>query len=124
MSHPSEPDRVIYNAAEGLVHFSLAGRPTYVECAISSVECAISKAALAALEDDALAGADAMAVTYRRLREFIHEIAERKHRARQSEFGGREVVRLEDIVALLPQPKSPAEAVAWSGRTIMDRLHL
>jgi len=117
MSHPSEPDRVIYNAAEGLVHFSLAGRPTYVECAIS-------KAALAALEDDALAGADAMAVTYRRLREFIHEIAERKHRARQSEFGGREVVRLEDIVALLPQPKSPAEAVAWSGRTIMDRLHL
>jgi hypothetical protein len=117
MSHPSEPDRAIYNAAEGLIHFSLASRPT-------SVECAISKAALAALEDDTLAGADAMVVTYRRLRGFIHEIAERKHRARQFELGGRVVVRLEDIVALLPQPKSPAEAVAWSGRTIMDRLDL
>ena len=117
MSHTSEPDRVVYNAAQGLLHFSLANGPT-------SVECAISKAALAALEDDASAGADAMVVTYRRLREFIHEIAERKHRARQFELGGRVVVRLEDIIALLPQPKSPAEAIAWSGRTVIDRLDL
>ena len=117
MSHPSEADRVIYNAAEGLMHFSLASGPM-------PVECAISKAALAALEDDALAGADAMEVTYRRLREFIHEIAERKHRARQFELGGRVVVRLEDIIALLPQPKSPAEAVAWSGKAVRDRLDL
>jgi hypothetical protein len=117
MPPTSAPDRVVYNAAEGLMHFSLANGPT-------SVECAISKAALAALEDDALAGTDAMVVTYRRLRELIHEIAERKHRARQFELGGRVVVRLEDIIALLPQPKSPAEAVAWSGRTVMDRLDL
>ena len=117
MSHTSEPDRVTYNAAEGLMHFSLASGPT-------SVECAISKAALVALQDDALAGADAMVITYHRLREFIHEIAERKHRARQFELGGRVVVRLEDIIALLPQPKSPAEAVAWSGRTVMERLDL
>ena len=117
MSSTSEPDRVIYNAAEGLMHFSLASGPT-------SAECAISKAALVALQGDALAGADAMVVTYRRLREFIHEIAGCKHRAGQFELGGRVVVRLEDIIALLPQPKSPAEAVAWSGRTVVDRLDL
>jgi hypothetical protein len=116
MALTSEPDRVVYDPAEGLMHFFITSGP-------ASVGCAISKAALAALEDDALAGADAMVVTYRRLRELIHEIAERKRRAHQLELGGRVVVHLEDVVALLPQPKSPPEAVAWLG-TVRERLDL
>jgi len=108
MALTSEPDQVVYDPAEGLMHFFIASGP-------APVRCAISKAALVALEDDALAGADAMVVTYRRLRELIHRIVERKRRARQFELGGRVVVRLEDVIALLPEPKSSAEAVAWLG---------
>src|SRR5437764_867942 len=63
------------------------------------VRCAVSKAALTALEDDALAGPDAMIITYRRNRERIQAIAQRKYRHRWFEPGGDIVVRLEDVDA-------------------------
>jgi hypothetical protein len=57
-----ELDRILYDPQEGLLHlFATDGEML--------VRCAVSKAALTALEDDALAGPDAMIITYRRNRE-------------------------------------------------------
>ena len=65
------------------------------------IHCAVSKAALAALEDDALAGPHAMAVTYRRHQALVQEIAKRKYLARRFEFGNTIVVRIDDVNAQL-----------------------
>jgi len=47
IAHTSEPDRAVYDPAEGLMHFSITSGP-------ASEGYAISKSALAAQEDDAL----------------------------------------------------------------------
>src|SRR5262245_6832283 len=73
---------------------------------LQPVRCAISKAALVALEDDALAGPHAMAVTYRRNQALVHEIAKRKYQARRFEVGNTIVVRLDDVTAHLTASKS------------------
>jgi hypothetical protein len=52
------------------------------------IRCGVSIAALAALQDDALVGPDAMVITYHRNLELIQEIVERKYQARQFESGG------------------------------------
>jgi hypothetical protein len=67
-----ESERLIYDATERLIRiFAIDGaRP---------IPCAVSRAALIALEDNALAGPHAMAITYRRNRNYIREIAERKY---------------------------------------------
>ena len=65
------------------------------------------KAALIALEDDALAGPHAMAITYRRNRSLIREIAERKYQAGQFESCGSVVIRLVDIADRLEGPTRP-----------------
>jgi hypothetical protein len=66
------------------------------------VRCAVSKAALVALEDDALAGPHAMAVTYRRNQALVQEIAKRKYLVRHFELGNTTiVVRLDDVNAHL-----------------------
>ena len=91
-----EPERVAYDPDQGLLRiFAIDG--------FRFAPCAVSKAALIALEDDAQAGAHAVLTTYRRNREIIHEIARRKYQARRFEAGG-VVVRLGDVTAQLPQP--------------------
>jgi hypothetical protein len=89
-----EPDRVVYDDSEHMIRiFALDG--------LELVHCAVSKAALAALEDDALAGPHAMAVTYRRNQALVQEIARRKYLARRFEFGNTIVVRMDDVNAQL-----------------------
>ena len=85
-----EPDRVVYDDGERVIRiFALDG--------LKLVRCAVSKAALVALEDDALAGPHAMAITYQRNRSLIQAIARRKYLVRDFEGGNSVVVRLDDI---------------------------
>ena len=89
-----EPDRVMYDDRERMIRIlALDG--------LQPVRCAVSRAALVALEDDALAGPYAMAITYRRNRSLVQEIARRKYLARRFEGGDTIVVRLDDINAQL-----------------------
>jgi hypothetical protein len=76
------------------------------------VRCAVSKAALAALEDGELAGPEAMAETYRRNAEHIQEIANRKYQNHQWENGGLVVVRFEDVPNLQNARGQPVAAAA------------
>jgi len=88
-----EPGRVMYDDRERMIRIlALDG--------LQPVRCAVSRAALVALEDDALAGPYAMAITYRRNRSLVQEIARRKYLARRFE-GDTIVVRLDDINAHL-----------------------
>jgi hypothetical protein len=87
-----ESDRVLYDPQERVLRLFATDGATLVRCAVS-------KAALTALEDDALGGPDAMIVTYRRNREHIQAIAQRKYRHRWFEPGGDLIVRLEDVDA-------------------------
>ena len=92
-----EPDRVVYDDGERLIRiFALDGSQL--------VRCAVSIAALVALEDDALAGPHAMAETYRRNQALVQEIARRKYLARRFELGNTIVVRLYDVNARLAVP--------------------
>ena len=94
MSLSFESDRVVYDASERMIRIlALDG--------LQLVHCGVSKAALAALEDDALAGPHAMAVTYRRNEALVQEIAKRKYLARRYEVGNTIVVRLDDVNAHL-----------------------
>ena len=89
-----EPDRVVYDDRERMIRiFALDG--------LQLVHCAVSKAALVALEDDAQAGPHAMAITYRRNQALVQEIAKRKYLARRFELGNTIVVRLDDVNAHL-----------------------
>ena len=89
-----EPDRVVYDDSERMIRiFALDG--------LRLVHCAVSKAALVALEDDAQAGPHALAITYRRNQALVQEIAKRKYLARRFELGNTIVVRLDDVNAHL-----------------------
>ena len=88
--------RVLYDSQERMLRFFATDGATIVRCAVS-------KAALTALEDDALAGPHAMIITYRRNREQIQAIAQRKYRHRWFEPGGDLIVRLEDVDAVSRQ---------------------
>ena len=101
-----DPERTLYDPAEALLRvFATDGGV--------AVRCAISKAALIELEDDALAGPHAMAITYRRNRDLIQEVAARKYGMRQFEDGGDVVVRLRDLAARPPSGLAPANAAPW-----------
>ena len=98
-----EPDRVMYDDRERMIRIlALDG--------LQPVRCAVSRAALVALEDDALAGPYAMAITYRRNRSLVQEIARRKYLARRFE-GDTIVVRLDDINAHLADRSKAIETV-------------
>ena len=86
-----EPDRVLYDPDEDVVRFFANEGPVLIRWAIS-------KAALAELEHHSMADPDAMMDAYRRNRELIWHIAERKYRAHRYETG-RVVVRLQDLAA-------------------------
>jgi hypothetical protein len=89
-----EPDRVEYDESERMIRiFALDG--------LQLVRCAVSKAALVALEDDALAGPHAMTTTYRRNQSLLQAIAKRKYLAHHFEVGNTIVVRLDDVNAQL-----------------------
>ena len=92
MSLIFEPDRVAYDPERQALRL-------FATEDFMVVRCAVSKAALAALEDDALGGPHAMATTYRRHRERIQELAVRKYRERRFETGGFVVVRRDDLTA-------------------------
>jgi len=99
-----EPDRVVYDDSERMIRiFALDG--------LQFVRCAVSKAALVALEDDALAGPHAMAITYRRNQSLVQEIARRKYLARRFEGGDTIVVRLDDIHTLLADSPTALKGV-------------
>ena len=104
-----EPERVIYDATERVIRIFAIDGP-------NPISCAVLKAALIALEDDAQAGPHAMAITYRRNRSLIQEIAERKYQAAQFESGGSIVIRLVDIADRLESPApSPADPECQEG---------
>jgi hypothetical protein len=101
-----DPERTLYDPAEALLRvFATDGG--------IAVRCAVSKAALAELEDDALAGPHAMAITYRRNRDLIQEVAARKYRMREFAGAGDVVVRLRDLAAKPPSGLAPANAAPW-----------
>lgn len=101
MALRSRPDKILYDRAKGLMRF------TAFEGS-ERVECAISVWALAALEDEALEGAAAMAATYRRNRGIILEAADRKHREGQFESDGTVIVRVPDVAPQAWQLRLPA----------------
>ena len=87
-----EPDRLVYDPEQGVMHFlgTAGGVP---------VHCGIAIAALVALEGKSPSGLEAMLATYLRNRQLVDEIIERKYRAGQFESGDSVVVRLEDLDA-------------------------
>ena len=88
-----EPELVVYDAEESLIRFLATEEE-------SVIRCGISIAALAALEEvSVLGGDDEIVTSFFRHRDLIHDIAERKYRARRLESGGRVVVRLQDLAA-------------------------
>jgi Protein of unknown function (DUF1488) len=87
-----ENERVVYDPEDELVRF-------FATEGALLVRCGISKAALAALEDDALTDPDAIVTAYLRNRELIQDIVARKYRASRFETGGIVVVRLQDLPA-------------------------
>src|SRR4051812_29408751 len=91
-----EPERMVYDPTESLLRF-------FATDGSLLARCAISRAALIALEDDAQGGVDAMVTPYRRNRRLIQHIAQRNYRARMLEASG-VVVRLEDIADEAPAP--------------------
>jgi hypothetical protein len=86
-----EPERIVYDTEEELLRF-------FATEDVLLIRCAVSKATLAALEDSALTDPDMIVMAYRRNRELIRDIVERKYRARRFETGGI-VVRLQDLPA-------------------------
>ena len=95
-----EPDRVAYDPQEGLLRL-------FATDGVLLVRCAVSKAALAALEDDALGSLDLLIATYRRNRKQLQAIVQRKYQHREFESGGSLVIRLIDV-----DVRGPAIAVA------------
>ena len=85
-----EQEGVVYDPEDEVLRFFAAD-------GVLLVRCAISKAALAVLEDDALTDPDAIVTAYRRNRELIQDIVVRKYRAHRLETGGIVVVRLQDL---------------------------
>ena len=85
-----EPERVIYDSEEELLRI-------FASDGARVIPCAVSKAALAALEDATLRGPDAEATAYRQNKELIQAIAQRKYRDHRFETGGIVVVRLQDL---------------------------
>ena len=87
-----ENERVVYDPEEELLHFFAAE-------GVLLVRCGISKAALAALQDEALTDSDTIVTVYRCNRQLIQDIVLRKYRAHRFETGGIVVVRLQDLPA-------------------------
>jgi hypothetical protein len=109
------PDSVVYDEGERVIRIlALDG--------LQLVRCATSKAALVALEDDALAGPHAMTVTYRRNQSLLQAIAKRKYLARHFEVGNTIVVRLDDVNAQLAALRTAEDATAREADRRRDNL--
>jgi hypothetical protein len=90
MSLVFEPDRVAYDPNQQALRF-------FARDDFRLVYCAVSRAALAALEDDALAGTYAMMTTYRRHKDRIRRLALSKYLARRYENGAMIIIRKDDL---------------------------
>jgi len=90
MAPTLEPEQLGYDPEQGVMYFSgtAGGVP---------LRCSIAVAVLVALEGKSPSGLEVMLATYLRNRPRVHEILERKYRARQFEIGDSVVVRLEDL---------------------------
>jgi hypothetical protein len=88
-------EEISYDTQRKLLHFQMTERGI-------TIECAISKAALALLEDDALAGPAAMATTYLRNKARIQGLALEKYRGLKGY--GIVIVSALDLGALGLQP--------------------
>ena len=95
MTQSTETDRITYDKGKHVLRFAITDGG-------ASIPCAVSKAALAALEDDALAGPDAMCITYQRNRIRIQAAALRKYQAQRVEKDGIVMVWRDDITACAP----------------------
>lgn len=92
MSLVFEPDRVAYDPERQALRL-------FATDDLRLVYCGVSRAALAALEDDALAGPHAMAMTYRRHKQRIRSLALRKYLERAYEGRGIIIVRKGDLLS-------------------------
>lgn len=90
MTRDQGADQAVYDAQRRLLCFGAREGS-------AAIRCAVSKADLVALEDDALAGPHAMATTYQRNRERIQAVAIRKYHERCFEDGEVVVVRKDDL---------------------------
>ena len=90
MMRARSADQVAYDADRHILRFCT--RDSDIE-----IRCAVSKAALIALEDDASAGSYAMTVTYQRNKEKIQAVAIRKYREHCFEDDDIVVVRRTDL---------------------------
>ena len=90
MMQAHSADQVVYDADRHVLHFCTRKGD-------AEIRCAISRAALMALEDDASAGPYAMNVTYQRNRKRIQAVAIRKYRERCFEEDEIVVVRMGDL---------------------------
>jgi hypothetical protein len=86
------PYAISYDRQDTLLHFQTMAEGV-------AIRCAVSRAALALLEDDALGGSAAMATTYHRNKGHIHRLALKKYFERQLERDGIVVVRWIDVQA-------------------------
>ena len=90
MSLVFEPDCIAFDAEERVMRlFAVDG--------VVVVKCAISKAALDAMEEQPLGDPNALAQAYHRHRERILELLQHKHSERQMEPDGAIVVRADDL---------------------------
>jgi hypothetical protein len=90
MKQARSAKQIVYDADRHMLRFST--RDDDIE-----IRCAVSKAALIALEDDASAGTYAMTVTYQRNKEKIQAVAIRKYREHCFEDDDVVVVRRTDL---------------------------
>jgi hypothetical protein len=92
-------EEISYDTQRKLLHFQMTERGV-------TIECAISKAALVLLEDDALAGPAAMATTYLRNKSRIQGLA--RHKYRDLKSYGMVIVSALDLgtPALPPAPET------------------
>jgi hypothetical protein len=90
MSLTFKPNRSVYDPARGILRFFATEGPLLVSCGVS-------KDALAALGEGGAGDAAVLERIYKRHRQRIHQIAERKHRANQTDKSGMIVVSRRDL---------------------------
>jgi hypothetical protein len=105
-----EPEEVGYDPSQRLMRFCAADGPFPVRCAVATE-------VLAALEDDASAGLEAMLATYLRQKKLVQNILARKYSMGLLERDGSVTVYLADLnaqaaidpISARPSPPSPQQ---------------
>ena len=87
-----QPNRAVYDPANGILRFFASDGPVLVKCGVS-------KDALASLGAGSAGETTVLERIYKRHRQRIHQIAERKHRANQIDRNGVIVVNRRDLAS-------------------------